>query len=96
MALITQAIANGGTLMEPYLVDKVTNYKGTEIRKNVPKSYKKLMTSEEASQLKDYMRAVVDEGTATMLSGQSYSVAGKTGTAEYSMTDGEKNTIPGS
>ena len=82
MALITQAIANGGTLMEPYLVDKVTNYKGTEIRKNVPKSYKKLMTSEEASQLKDYMRAVVDEGTATMLSGQSYSVAGKTGTAE--------------
>ena len=41
------------------------------------KSYKKLMTSEEASQLKDYMRAVVDEGTATMLSGQSYSVAGK-------------------
>ncbi len=26
------------------------------------------MTSEEASQLKDYMRAVVDEGTATMLS----------------------------
>ena len=48
------------------------------------------MTSEEASQLKDYMRAVVDEGTATMLSGQSYSVAGKTGTAEYSMTDGEK------
>ena len=83
MALITQAIANGGTLMEPYLVDKVTNYKGTEIRKNVPKSYKKLMTSEEASQLKDYMRAVVDEGTATMLSGQSYSVAGKTGTAEY-------------
>ncbi len=51
------------------------------------------MTSEEASQLKDYMRAVVDEGTATMLSGQSYSVAGKTGTAEYSMTDGGKNTF---
>ena len=50
------------------------------------------MTSEEASQLKDYMRAVVDEGTATMLSGQSYSVAGKTGTAEYSMTDRGKKT----
>ena len=43
--------------------------------------------------MKDYMRAVVDEGTATMLSGQSYSVAGKTGTAEYSMTDGEKITF---
>lgn len=90
MALITQAIANGGTLMEPYLVDMVTNYTGTEIRKNVPKSYKRLMTSDEAAQLKEYMSAVVSEGTASMLAGQPYSVAGKTGTAEYSMTDGEK------
>ncbi len=90
MALITAAVANGGTLMEPYLVEKVTNANGAEIRKNVPKSYKRLMTSDEASQLKDYMKAVVDEGTATMLSGQSYTVAGKTGTAEYSMDDGEK------
>lgn len=90
MALITSAIANGGTLMDPYLVEKVTNYTGSEIRKNVPKSYRKLMTSDEASQLKEYMKAVVDEGTATMMSGQSYTVAGKTGTAEYSMDDGEK------
>ena len=90
MALITSAIANGGTLMDPYLVDKVTNYTGAEIRKNVPKSYKKLMTSEEAAQLKDYMQAVVNEGTASLLSGQSYTAAGKTGTAEYSMVDGEK------
>jgi len=90
MALITSAIANGGTLMEPYLVEKVTNYTGSEIRTNVPKSYRKLMSSDEAAQLKEYMRAVVDEGTATMMSGQSYTVAGKTGTAEYSLDDGEK------
>ena len=50
MALITSAIANGGTLMEPYLVEKVTNYKGAEISKNVPKSYRKLMTSDKAPQ----------------------------------------------
>lgn len=90
MALITQAVANGGTLMEPYLVEKVTNYTGTEIRKNVPKSYKRLMTSEEAAQLKQYMAAVVSEGTGSVLNGRSYTVAGKTGTAEYSLVDGEK------
>ena len=90
MALITQAIANGGTLMEPYLVDSVTNYSGTEVRRNVPKSYARLMTSDEAAQLKEYMQAVVDEGTGTVLSGRSYTVAGKTGTAEYSMVDGER------
>lgn len=90
MALITSAIANNGTLMEPYLVDKVTNYTGTEISKNVPKSYQKLMTTEEAAQLKEYMCAVVNEGTGIELGGESYTVAGKTGTAEYSMEDGEK------
>lgn len=36
MALITETIANGGTLMQPYYVDKVTNYTGTEVKKNVP------------------------------------------------------------
>lgn len=90
MALITQAIANGGILMEPYLVDSVTNYTGTEIRKNVPKSYRRLMTSDEAAQLKEYMTAVVEEGTGSVLSSASYTAAGKTGTAEYSMSDGEK------
>ena len=90
MALITQAIANGGTLMEPYLVESVTNYTGTEVRRNVPKSYARLMSSEEAAQLKEYMTAVVNEGTGSELSGRSYTVAGKTGTAEYSLTDGER------
>ena len=90
MALITQAIANGGTLMEPYLVERVTNYAGTEIRRNVPKSYARLMTSGEAAQLKEYMTAVVEEGTGSVLSGKSYTVAGKTGTAEYSMSDSSR------
>ncbi len=90
MALITSAIANGGVLMEPYLVDSVTNYTGSEIDKNMPEEYKTLMTSGEAAALKDYMKSVVDYGTATALSGQSYTAAGKTGTAEYS-SDKEKD-----
>ncbi len=84
MALITAAIANGGTLMKPYLVDKVTNYTGTQVSKTTPSAYTKLMTSDEAAQLKEYMKAVVEEGTATSLRGESYTAAGKTGTAEYS------------
>ena len=48
------------------------------------------MTSEDAAKLKQYMSAVVDYGTASVLSGQSYTAAGKTGTAEYS-SDKEKD-----
>lgn len=85
MALITSAIANGGTLMKPYLVDSVTNYSGAVISSNKPEKYGNLMTSKEASMLKDYMTSVTKYGTAaSAMSGTSYSTAGKTGTAEYS------------
>lgn len=89
MALITASIANGGILMEPYLVDHIENYTGSVIDKNMPHKYAQLMTSEEAAQLKEYMMAVVSSGTASALSGQNYTIAGKTGTAEYS-SDKEK------
>lgn len=90
MALITSAIANGGVLMEPYLIDSVTNYTGSIIEETKPKKYKQLMSAQEAAQLKDYMTSVTEYGTASVLSGQGYTAAGKTGTAEYS-SDKEKD-----
>lgn len=84
MALITCAIANGGKLMTPYLIDSIENYTGSTITKYSPNSYANIMTSSEAATLASYMEAVVDSGTGTRLSGQSYTAAGKTGTAEYS------------
>ena len=49
MTLISAAIANGWTLMKPYLVDHTENYTGTTVMKNVPETYETLMTSEEAA-----------------------------------------------
>lgn len=76
--------------MNPYLIDSITNYTGTVIEEYQPEEYGQLMTSGEAAQLKDYMTSVVEYGTASVLSGQSYTAAGKTGTAEYS-SDKEKD-----
>lgn len=90
MTLISSAIANGGTLMKPYLVDHTENYTGTTVKKNVPEKFETLMSSEEASTLKEYMKGVVDYGTGTALGGENYTVAGKTGTAEYSS---DKNKV---
>ena len=75
--------------MKPYIVDEITNYTGTSVEKNMPEKYTTLMTSEEAAELKEYMTAVVEYGTGTTFSGGEYTVAGKTGTAEYS-SDKEK------
>lgn len=82
--MITCAIANGGTLMKPYLVDQVKNKEGSIIKQFNPDTYKRLLTEEEAAALTDLMQEVVESGTGTKLSGLSYTAAGKTGSAEYS------------
>ena len=43
-----------------------------------------LLTPEEAETLTDYMKAVVTDGTGRKLNDLGFSIAGKTGTAEYS------------
>ena len=83
MALITSTIANGGVMMRPYYVDRIETSDGTVVRKQDPEIYRKVMTPEEASVLTEYMTGTVTRGTAAALSGNGYTVAGKTGSAEY-------------
>ena len=84
MALITCAIANKGVLNKPNIVSKINNNNGANVRTTKVSRYKKLMTSNEADILKTLMQGVVSYGTANELNDLPYSVAGKTGTAEYS------------
>lgn len=81
--MITYAIANGGTVMKPYLVDYVKNNEGTVIKQFSPDSYKELLTQTEAAVLTELMTAVVESGTGTKLAGLTYTAAGKTGSAEF-------------
>ena len=92
MLLITSVVANNGTLMTPRLIDHIENTAGQTVSSTKASAYKQLMTSDEASVLKSLMEAVVSEGTASALSGRSYSVAGKTGSAEYTKSDGTMGT----
>ena len=81
-AMITAAIANGGTLMKPYLMDHVENSGGDVIRKFSPSVAGELMVPNEADALKNLMVQVVNVGTGSALKRDSYQVAGKTGSAE--------------
>lgn len=83
MAMITCTIANNGVLMKPYLIDQVVNNTGEHVDTTQPEAYKRLMTKNEATMLGELMKDVVEYGTASALSGQGYTVAGKTGSAEY-------------
>lgn len=81
--MITQAIANGGSVMKPYMIDRIESYSGSIVKQYEPEKYADFMSADEAAFLTELMTQVVQTGTATKLKGLSYTAAGKTGSAEY-------------
>lgn len=90
-ALIMATIANGGIMMEPYLIDHIENYAGANVRSFHPSAYKRLMTVNEAQEMTELLEGVVGYGTGYALNTSAYTVAGKTGTAEYN-AEGEAHS----
>lgn len=83
LALFTCAVANEGRLMTPHLVNAITDSEGNVVKEFENELYLELMSSDEASFMKDCMRAVVTDGTGIVLSYDgNYYAYGKTGTAE--------------
>ena len=83
MALIACAVANGGVVMRPTLIDEVKSVSGEMVKKTKPSSYARLFSNNEANLLGKLMQSVVESGTATGLLGRGYTAAGKTGSAEF-------------
>lgn len=82
-AVITSAIANGGILMKPYLVEKILSSDNKVIQSYNPEEYSRPITEEEADALKGYMRQVCERGTGRSFKNTVYEVCGKTGTAQF-------------
>lgn len=82
-AMMTAAVANGGVLMKPYLIDRVENVMGEEVKKFLPAAYGSLMSAGEAEKMAALMRTVVTEGTGSAIRTDAYAAAGKTGSAEF-------------
>jgi peptidoglycan glycosyltransferase len=83
MALVAAGVANGGTVMEPHLVKKVTAPGGSKtVVRTKPKVWKHAMKPQTAAALNTMMQAVITGGTATGVQIPGIKWAGKTGTAE--------------
>ena len=87
--MITAAIANGGVMMKPYVVDRVVNDEGSLVKAFKPGAYGRVLSEEESAVMVEMMTAVVQGGGAGQLANQEYTVAGKTGSAEYNDIKGE-------
>ena len=83
MAMVGCAVANNGTIMQPYLVDSVYNANGERSYQAQATTYLQAITSETASRVKEVLKDVVDYGTGTTAAINGVQVAGKTGTHEH-------------
>jgi penicillin-binding protein 2 len=85
MLRATAAVANGGKLLKPQLVKKVVGADGRVVAEFGPKVVRQDFLSAEAIKtIQQGMRQTITEGSARSLNDLSVSVAGKTGTAQFS------------
>ena len=82
IAMVSSAIANGGVLMQPTLVESILAPDLTVREALQPTVYNTPMTSETAATLTEMMTNGVSNGVASNARISGVAVAGKTGTAE--------------
>lgn len=82
------SLANDGILLQPYLVDKVTDSDGNIILKNERQELERVASHETVEKIKDLMEDVVQVGTGTSYKMEGYDIIAKTGTAQIASLDG--------
>ena len=83
LVLAMSAVANGGNLMRPIIVDKLTDRDGNIVADYKPAVVRKVIRDETAQEMVEALITVVSQnGTAKQAWLENYVVAGKTGTAQ--------------
>ena len=89
MAMITQSIANDGTMLKPYLFKKVVNGKGKTVQEGKKEKLVKTMEPATAKKIQNVMKEAAESYEMQTVGENGYAIAAKTGTAERG--DGTNN-----
>lgn len=76
------AVVNGGNLMQPYVVQRITAPDGTVVREIEPTVKRRVISEETSATMCQLMEGVVTEGTGKHAAVNGYFVGGKSGTSQ--------------
>ena len=82
MITAISAVANGGKLMKPYIVEKIQSPDGSVVKETEPEFIRQVISEETAREVWAILESVVSSGTGQQGKIEGYKVSGKTGTAE--------------
>jgi penicillin-binding protein A len=82
MALVAAGVANGGVVMAPHVLDRVTDDQGTVVDEHDDEVWTRAMSPSAASTMVEAMVGVVENGSGTNAQLAGFVVGGKTGTAQ--------------
>ncbi|MEU4955517.1 penicillin-binding transpeptidase domain-containing protein [Streptomyces lavendulae] len=83
MAMVAAAVANGGEIKTPYLVDRTTRDDGSQVRRTDQRTLGRAMSPATALRMQELMVKVVENGTGRNAAIKDAQVGGKTGTAQH-------------
>jgi cell division protein FtsI (penicillin-binding protein 3)/stage V sporulation protein D (sporulation-specific penicillin-binding protein) len=90
LAMGIGAIANGGQLLKPYIIDEVKNVDGEIIQKGEKRVRYSVLSSQTAAWLRGALHKTVETGTGTAAKVEGIAMAGKTGTAQMAASGAYK------
>jgi len=86
------AIANGGVLMAPLVIEQITDADGTVIEQSEPTVLRRVVSKETVAHVRSMLTDVVRTGGGRRAALEGIQVAGKTGTAQRAGADGSGYT----
>jgi len=76
------AVANGGSLYRPYMIESISDASGKPLKKTNKELIATVMKPQTAATLREFLIGVVERGTAPKVKSDIIRIAGKTGTAQ--------------
>jgi len=76
------ALANGGKLMKPMLVEKIASSDGSIVTNGTPEIVRQVISPKTAKSMRNILEKVVVDGTGKRAATDAFTTAGKSGTAQ--------------